>query len=100
MAKWPELLLAWGVPHTQRHGTTLVAREDATTCVERVYAEGCRFYGYDAFALSSNGDLTPCLEWCPAWEAANAPALKEILETFRSHPETITHYEFVFESAA
>jgi len=100
MAKWPELLNAWGVPHTQRFGTTLVAREDAPMCLERVYGERCRFYGYDAFILSSHNDLTPCMEWCPAWEAAEAPPLEELLNTIRSHPSAVTHYEFVFESAS
>ena len=100
MRKWPELLLAWSVPHTERNGTTLVARADAVACLERVYLEGCRFYGYDSFTISPEGWIQPFLEWSPSWEAQAAPPLAELVDTIRVHPPEITHYEFVFESAA
>ncbi len=100
MSKWSELLSSWEIPYTQRYGVTLVARANAVVCVNRIYAERCRFYGYDSFSLSSEDSIQPCMEWCPAWEAKDAPPLAALVKTLRSHSPEITHYEFVFESAA
>ena len=73
MADREELLQAWSFPHMQHHGITLVARADAAACVERIFAEGCSFYGYDSFTLFRDGKIQPHMEKSPSWEKGAAP---------------------------
>jgi hypothetical protein len=94
------LLKAWELPHTQRHGLTLVARPEAIPTVRRIFAEHCRFYGYDSFTVFPDGKIQPHMEWSPSWELPSAPSLDSLIADLQSHPADITHYEFVFESAA
>lgn len=100
MADRRELLEAWRFPHTQSHGVTLVARADAIPCVQRIFASGCRFYGYDSFAVFPDGTIQPHMEWSPSWDGGSAPPLDLLIADLQSHPVGVTHYEFVFESAA
>ena len=100
MADRRELLKTWELPHTQRHGVTLVARSEAVSCVRRIFAERCRFYGYDSFTVFSDGKIQPHMEWSPSWELLSVPTLDALIADLQSHPTDITHYEFVFESAA
>ncbi len=100
MADRRELLEAWGFPHTQRHGVTLVARPDAIPGVQRTLASGCRFYGYDSFTVFSDDKIQPHMEWSPSWDGGSAPALDALVADLQFHPTGVTHYEFVFESAA
>jgi hypothetical protein len=99
MSNRRELLATWEFPHTQRHGVTLVARRDARACLERIFAEGCRFYGYDSFTVFANGQIQPHLEWSPSWKRGSVPDLETIVEDLAAHPDQVTHYEFVFEGA-
>ena len=91
-----EILKRWGFPHLQRHGVTLVAREHAWACVQRILATGCRFYGYDSFILSDTS-IQPVLEFSPDWSQGTPPSLEVLASQLGSHPHTISHYEFVFE---
>ena len=100
MADRRELLEAWGFPHVQRHGVTLVARADAISCIERIYASGARFYGYDSFTVFSDGKIQPHMELSPSWDAGSSPPLEALIADLQSHPVGVTHYEFVFEGAA
>ncbi|GEM_PF-1565457 len=100
MANRRELLEAWGVPHTQRHGVSLVARADAIPCVQRIYTLGARFYGYDSFTVFPDGKIQPHMELCASWDGGSAPPLNALITDLQSHPAGVTHYEFVFESAA
>ena len=100
MADRRELLEAWSFPHVQRYGVTLVARRDAVACVERIAEERCLFYGYDAFTLFPDNTIQPHMEWSPSWNEGITPSLAEIVQDLASHPPGVTHYEFVFESAA
>jgi hypothetical protein len=100
MAHRRELLEAWEFPHTQRHGVTLVARADAVPCIQRIVASGCRVYGYDSFTVFPDGKIQPHMEWSPSWDSGSAPRLDTLIADLQSHPAVITHYEFVFESAA
>src|SRR6188768_4289682 len=86
----------WGFPHWQWHGVTLVAREDAPACVGRILETGCRFYGYDSFAVSGE-TIQPFMEFSPDWSGGSVPSLDELLVQLAAHPTIITHYEFVFE---
>jgi len=99
MAKRRELLETWEFPHHQQHGVTLVAREDAVACVRRIYAERCRFYGYDAFTVFPDGSIQPHMEWSPSWDQQSMPSQDTLVEALNAHPAEVTHYEFVFESA-
>src|SRR5262245_59216748 len=94
-----ELLERWAFPHFQRHGVTLVARSDAIACVERIYAESCRFLGYDAFALFPGNGLQPHGALSANWSNSAAPAMHDLIRQLRAHPPGITHYEFVFDDA-
>ena len=38
--------------------------------------------------------------WSPSWSNGTHPPLAEIVAELAAHPTDITHYEFVFESAA
>ena len=96
MANREEILKRWRFPHWQRHGVTLVAREDALQCVERILGSGCRFYGYDSFILAGNS-IQPVLDFSPDWSRGPVPSIEELKFQLASHPESITHYEFVFE---
>jgi hypothetical protein len=96
MAERREILERWGFPHWQRSGVTLVARDHARTCVERILATGCRFYGYDSFIVT-DATIQPVLDFSPDWSRRPVPSLDQILSQLASHPATITHYEFVFE---
>ena len=98
MADGGELLKRWGIPHKQRHGAPLVARDHAQACVERIVKTGCRFYGYDAFIVADE-TIQPVLEFSPDWSRGPVPSLSELVSEFASHPEAITHYEFVFEAS-
>lgn len=100
MADHCELLETWGFPHIQKHGLTLVARADAIPCVRRIFASGCRFYGYDSFTAFPDGKIQPHMEWSPGWDEGSALTPDELIGDLQSHPAGITHYEFVFESAA
>lgn len=95
-----ELLQEWKFPHVQRHGVTLVARADAISCVQRIAAEGCRFYGYDSFTVFPDDKIQPHIEWSPSWDEIFKPSLDKLIVDLQSHPSSVTHYEFVFESAA
>lgn len=95
-----KLLEEWDFPHAQRHGVTLVARQDAIACVKRITAEGCLFYGYDTFTLFPDGQIQPHMEWSPSWASGSTPPLATIIADLQSHPPGVTHYELVFESAA
>jgi hypothetical protein len=90
----------WSFPHVQRHGVTLVTRSEAVACVERIFAESCRFYGYDSFTVFPDGKIQPHMEWSPSWNQGGTPSLAAVLAELASHPAGVTHYEFVFESAA
>jgi len=96
MAKRSEILHRWNFPHWQRHGVTLVARENARACIERILETGCSFYGYDSFIVSGD-TIQPVMDFSPDWSRGPVPSLGELLTQFNSHPGTITHYEFVFE---
>ncbi len=98
MVDGPELLKIWHFPITLRHGLTLVARQDAIACVQRIVSGQCRFYGYDAFTVFTDNNIQPHMEFSCSWEQSN-PSLDTLLATLHSHPANITHYEFVFESA-
>ncbi|WP_339509876.1 hypothetical protein [Pseudomonas sp. RL_15y_Pfl2_60] len=100
MANRRKLLETWSFPHVQRYGVTLVARSDAAACVERIFAEDCRFYGYDSFTVLPDGKIQPHMEWSPSWSQGATPLLAALLAELQLHPAGVTHYEFVFESAA
>ena len=100
MANRRELLEAWSFPHTQRHGVTLVSRSDAAACVRRIIGEGCRFYGYDSFTIFADNTIQPHMGCSPSWSNGTHPPLAEIVAELAAHPTDVTHYEFVFESAA
>ncbi len=93
-----EALRRWGVPFTQRGGVTLVRRCDAAACVMHIIRNGCRFYGYDAFALTADS-IQPFLEFSPDWSRGGVPPLEVLLSSLQSDPPEITHYEFVFDPA-
>ena len=96
--QWWELLDKWQLPHARRQGITLVARQDAETCLSRIAAEGCRFYGYDALTLLPDGRVQIHLDLSPEWQPELAPAPEALLTAIRRHPPVVTHYEFVFIS--
>jgi hypothetical protein len=96
MAKREDILHRWDFPHWQRHGVTLVARENALACVERILETGCRFYGYDSFIVSQD-TIQPVMDFSPDWSRGPVPSLGELRMQLASHPGEITHYEFVFE---
>jgi hypothetical protein len=98
MADREDILKRWGFPYSQRHGVTLVARANAPACVERILESGCRFYGYDSFVVSGD-TIQPVLDFSPDWSRGPVPSLAELRSQLASHPENITHYEFVFEDA-
>jgi len=98
MAGREEILKQWNFPYRQDHRVTLVARQDAPTCVERIIHVGCRFYGYDSFIVEGAG-IQPVMEFRPDWSNGSVPPLQEILAQLASHPNEITDYEFVFEDA-
>ena len=100
MSDRSKLLKKWNFPHVQRHGVTLVARADAIPCVQRILANGCRFYGYDSFTISPDGKIQPHMELSPSWAADSAPSLESLVSDLQAHPPGVTHYEFVFEGAA
>lgn len=96
MAHREDILKRWGFPHWRRHGVTLVARDDARACVERILDTGCRFYGYDSLIVSGE-TIQPVLGFSPDWSRGPVPSLAELMSQLASHPQNITHYEFVFE---
>ena len=97
MAARQEVLEGWGFPYIQRGGVTLVARTNAPACVELIYSNECCFYGYDAFTVTTQ-HIQPHLDWSPSWK--QAPPLNEVLSQIAAHPPEVTHYEFVFQTAA
>jgi hypothetical protein len=98
MAGREEILKRWNFPHRQDHGVTLVARQNAAACVERIVRSGCRFYGYDSFIVRGES-IQPVMEFSPDWSNGPVPPLQDILAQLASHPNDITDYEFVFEDA-
>lgn len=98
MAGCQEILKRWNFPHRQGHGVTLVAREDAPDCVQRIVRSGCRFYGYDSFIVRRKS-IQPVMEFSPDWSDGRVPRLQDILAQLASHPSEITDFEFVFEDA-
>ena len=99
MADWSNLLRDLNFPHTRRGGVTLVSRADAARCVELIFSQGWRFLGYDAFTVTDEF-IQPHMEWSPDWSRSGAPDKGHILAEIAEHPREVTHYEFVFESAA
>jgi len=96
MAKYSEILKRWNFPYIQVGGVYLIARQDAVSCIERIYAGPFRFYGWDAFTLSKEGPQ-PYLEWSASYEASRRPTRDIIIATLNSIPNEITHFEFVFD---
>jgi len=96
MAGRDEILKRWNFPHRDNHGVTLVAREHAPACVERIVSTGCRFYGYDSFIVRGDS-IQPVMEFSPDWSRGPVPGLQDILAQLALHPSDITDYEFVFE---
>ncbi len=94
-----ELLEQWNFPFLQRGGVTLVARSDAPACIALIYTNHCQFFGYDAFTVTEEW-IQPHLDWSPSWAGAEAPSSSGLLSQLRSHPSEVTHYEFMFKSAA
>ena len=99
MSDHRELLEKFDFPHTQRGGVTLVARQDADSCVALVYRHSWRFLGYDSFTVTSEF-IQPHMEWSPDWSRTGAPAMQAVLSELAAHPGEVTHYEFVFDRAA
>jgi len=99
MSDWRELLEQWNFPHLQRGGVTLVARSDAPACIKLIYANQCLFAGYDSFTVTPEW-IQPHMEWSPSWKCSEAPIPDDLLSELKAHPSEITHYEFVFKSAA
>jgi len=97
MAKRREILERWKFPYLQHHGVTLVARKDAPACVARIFADSCRFYGYEAFTLLPDNKIQPHLDWSPSWPRGTTPSQQAIISELASHSPEVTHYEFVFE---
>ena len=97
MSDWRELLEEWGFPHERRGGVTLVARADAPACIGLIYANRCRFFGYDSFTVTPT-TIQPHLTWSPSWN--DAPHQIDLLAELSSHPPEVTHYEFVFKRTA
>jgi hypothetical protein len=64
MAGREEILKRWNFPHRDDHGVTLVARQDAPACVERIIRSACRFYGYDSFIVRGQ-TIQPVMELVP-----------------------------------
>ena len=62
----------WGIPFTQHGGVTLVDRRDAVACVTQIIRDGCRFHGYDAFALTADG-IRPFLEFSSIGHVGKCP---------------------------
>jgi len=98
MADREEILKRWQFPHRQHYGVTLVARQDAAACVERIVRGGFRFYGYDSFIVCDQS-IQPVMEFSPDWSNGPLPPLQDILAQLASHPSEITDYEFVFEDS-
>ena len=102
MQKWHDLLEEFHFPHVRRGGVPLVARADAPSCIDLIYANGWHFLGYDSFTVR-DGRIQPHLEWSPDWSRSGSPgtpAKESVLAEIAGHPGYVTHYEFVFRSAA
>src|SRR5688572_13203242 len=67
MAERREILERWKFPYLQHYGVTLVSRKDASACIARIFADSCRFHGYDAFTLFPDNKIQPHLDWSPSW---------------------------------
>lgn len=85
----------WGVEFAQVGGVTLVKKSDVADCIKRIFSENCRFLGYDAFTLRSDGKIQPHLQWSMSY-SKGSPSLENTLAWMKDHPETVTHYELVF----
>ena len=83
----------------QRGGVTLIARSDAPSCIKLIYGNGCLFYGYDAFTVTAE-TIQPHMEFSPSWEDSGKPTPSALTGELALHPPEVTHYEFVFKSAA
>jgi hypothetical protein len=94
-----ELIVEWDFPHVQRFGVTLVARKNWDACVQKIFADGCQFYGYDAFRVFDDGSIQPNGEWDRTWKENTAPKLDEVLIQLTKIQPEITHIEFVFSKA-
>jgi|SRR5215831_11732891 len=97
MATRRAILERWKFPFVQHGGVTLVARDHARNCIERIFAEPCRFYGYDAFTVFPDNKIQPHLDWSASWPRGAAPTFQAVVSALASHPPEVTHYEFVFE---
>lgn len=98
MANRQELLERWGCPYVQHHGVTLVARDNAAACLDRINAEGRRVFGYDSFTAFPDNSIQPHMDWSPSWSRQDAPEVSDIKKQILNHPLYVTHYEFVFTS--
>ena len=99
MADWTDLLRDFSFPYMRRGGVTLVSRADAPLCIDLIYSQGWRFLGYDSFTVTDDF-IQPHLEWSPDWSRSGAPDKETVLAEIAQHPGEVTHYEFVFKSAA
>ena len=102
MKDWHSLLEEHGFPHIRRSGVTLVSRMDAPACLDLIYANHWQFLGYDSFTVQDN-TIQPHLEWSPDWSRSGSPGTppkQAVLAEIAEHPTYVTHYEFVFKSAA
>jgi hypothetical protein len=96
MADDTDAFAKWGIPCIRRGAMTLVERQYAVECVNQIISNGCRVYGYDAFAVSEHG-IQPFMEFSPDWSGLPTPSLDALIANIQADPEQVTHYEFVFE---
>lgn len=79
----------------QAGGVTLVGKSGVADCIKKIFSENCRFLGYDAFTLHSDGKIQPHLQWSADY-SKGSPSLENTLAWMNDHPDSVTHYELVF----
>ena len=96
MKKTREILDKWEVPYIKHHGVTLVARNDVSECINKIYKNKCSFNGYEGFTLFTNGSIQPHLEWSASWSKSTLPSCNEVIVQLNEASPEVTHYELSF----
>ena len=88
---------ALNIPFAERNGLTLVAREHALKCINKIFDGSYQFLGLEGFIVFPNGNIQPCLD-CIMDCSNKQPKLDVVINIINSCSPDITHFEFCFEA--
>ncbi len=93
-----DIYKGWGIPVVKIGNGLLVARVDAKLTIKAIVESRYHLLGYDCFTVLSDGKRQPHINFCASFSKDNQPSVEQVINSIKSDPIEITHYEFVFST--